>query len=101
MIDTNETPDDAPESRTETHHVHYDPESPVGLSELLVMSVADIADEDPLELEPLYETIDPDTLDDFVESGGTAELDGHVSFAFEGYDVTVHASGLLEIRPAD
>lgn len=100
MIDTNETRD-AANGRTETHHVHYDPESSVRLSELLVMSVADIADEDPLELEPLYETIDPDTLDDFVASGGSATLDGHISLDYEGYHLTVHASGLLEIRPAN
>lgn len=99
MIDTNETRDDAPERRTET--VHYDPESPVRPGELVVTSVADVADADPLELEPLYETVDPEAIDEFVASGGSADFDGHISFTYEGYAVTVRASGLLEIRPGD
>lgn len=101
MIDTNETRDDAPERRAETHHVHYDPAADASASELLVRAVADISDTDPLDLEPLYETLSPDTLDDFVESGGRSDVGGHVSFVFEGYHVRVYASGLLEIRPAD
>jgi hypothetical protein len=100
MIDTNETRDHAPERRAEPHHVHYDPASDVTASELLVAAVADIADADPIELEPLYETVDPETIDDFVRSGGSADVDGHISFVFAGYDVRVYASGLLEIDPA-
>jgi hypothetical protein len=56
---------------------------------------------DPLELEPLYETLDPDVVNDFVESGGVPDVGGHVEFTFEGYDVTVHASGLFEIKVVD
>jgi len=99
-MDTNETRDDAPERRAEPHRVHYDPASDVTASELLVTAVADIAAADPLDLDPLYETVDPDMIDDFVGSGGTADVDGHVSFVYEGYAVRVYASGLLEIEPA-
>lgn len=101
MIDTNETRDDATKHRTEPHHVHYDPETVIGPSESFTIAVADIADVDPLELEPLYETIDPDTIDDFVRSGGVPDVGGQISFTYEGYDVTIHASGLFEIEPAD
>lgn len=101
MINANETPNDVPKHRTETHHVHYDPKTSIAPSETLVIAVADIADVDPLEMEPLYETVDPDTVNDFVESGGVPDVGGHVEFTFENYDVTVHASGLFEIEPAD
>lgn len=101
MIHANETSDDVPTQRTETHHVHYDPETSIGPSGTLVLAVADVADANPLELEPLYETVDPETVDEFVRSGGVPEIGGHVEFTFENYDVTVHASGLFEIEPAD
>lgn len=101
MVDINETPDDAPDRRTVTHHVHYDPASDASASETLVAAVADIDDTGPLELEPLYETLDPDVIDDFVSSERHSDVGGNVSFAFAGYDVRVHASGLLEIEPGD
>ncbi|MFC7079089.1 HalOD1 output domain-containing protein [Halorussus caseinilyticus] len=100
MIDTNETRDDSTERRAETHHVHYDPTADERPSEMLVIAVADIADADPLELEPLFETVDPDTLNDFVGTDGLPEVGGHISFRYAGHDVTVYPSGLLEIEPA-
>ena len=101
MINTNETTNDASKHRTETHHVHYDPGAPIAPSETFVLAVADIADVDPLEMEPLYHTVDPETVNEFVESGGVPDVGGHIEFTFENYDVTVHASGLFEIEPAD
>ncbi|WP_137286097.1 HalOD1 output domain-containing protein [Halorussus salinisoli] len=101
MIDANETRDDASERRTEAHHVHYDPKTDERPSEILVAAVADIADSNPVELEPLFETVDPDTLNDFVGTGGLPELSGQISFTYEGYDVTVYPSGLLEIETDD
>lgn len=101
MIDTNETGDDAAKRRTETHHVHYDPKTNTGPSETLVFAVADIADVDPLDLDPLFETVDPDTLDEFVESGGVPEVGGRMEFTFADHRVTVHASGLFDVRPLD
>jgi len=100
MVDLNESRDDVPERRTETHHVHYDPSADAKASDLLVSAVADIADEDPLELDPLYETVDPDTIDEFVDFDSHSDVGGHLSFVFEGYYMRVHASDLLEIEPA-
>lgn len=101
MIETNESPDETQKRGTETHNVRYDPGSNWNPSELLVTAVADIADEDPLTLTPLYETIDPDTLDDFVAAGGSAEFGGRLAFGYEGHEVTVYANGLFEIELAD
>lgn len=101
MIDTNETGDDAAKRRSETHHVHYDPGTDVDPSETLVIAVADIAGVDSLDLDPLYDTVDPDTLDDFVESGGVAEVGGQMEFTFADHRVTVHASGLFDVRSVE
>jgi hypothetical protein len=101
MIDTNETGDDAAKRRTETHHVHYDPESDADPSETLAIGVADVVGTDPLELDPLFDTVDPDTLDDFVKSGGCPEVGGRIKFTFANHRVTVRASGLFEISPVE
>ena len=98
MIDTNESSDDSDSSAT-THHVHYTPTEGANLCETLVLAIAELADVEPLRLDPLYETVDPEMLDDVVESGGTPDFDGHVSFTYAGHRVRVHASGLLEITP--
>lgn len=83
-----------------THHVHYNPAGGGNLCGTLVLAIAEVADADPLDLDPLCETVDPEMLDDVVRSGGTADLDGTVSFTYADHHVRVHASGLLEIAPA-
>ena len=64
----------------------------------IVRRVATATDSDPLELPPLYEAIDPDTLDSLVE--GMA--DGELSFAYAGYQVSVDSVGTVsvDVRPA-
>lgn len=101
MVETNESRDDVSGSQTETHHVQYDPTSDLQASELLIATVADIGDTAPLELEPLYETVDTDMLDELVRSDSYPDVSGHISFVFGGYSVRVHASGLLEIEVGD
>lgn len=101
MIDVNETRDGSLDRRANTRHIHYDPGADATLSDTLVRAVADFDDVDPLELDPLYETIDPDTLNEFVGSDELPDVAGTVTFTFEGYEVTVYASGLLEICPLE
>lgn len=101
MIDANETRDDTTNRRTNVHHVHYDPGGDATPTATLVTGIADLDDADPLELEPLYGTIDPDTLDEFVGSDQLPDVSGIIAFTYEGYEVTVHASGLFEIVPVE
>lgn len=101
MVHANETRDDPADRRANTHYVHFDPATGSTISEVLVRAVADLAGTDPLELDPLYETIDPDTLDEFVGTDELPDVAGTITFTFEGYEVTVHASGLLEITPLE
>jgi len=62
----------------------------------VIETVAAAADREPMEMEPLYETIDPDALDALTRSGagGTS-----VQFIFAGHDVTVHSNGTVAVRP--
>lgn len=101
MIDANQTRDGSTDRRANACHVHYDPGSDASLSVVLVKAIAELADVDPLELEPLHETIDPETLNEFVGTDELPDVEGTVTFVFEGYDVTVYASGLVKILPPE
>lgn len=59
----------------------------------VVEAVADAIDADPLELPPLYETVDPDALDALFDAG----LEGCVQFPYDGHDVTIHGDGTLVV----
>lgn len=71
-------------------------------SEHVVQAIAARTDEDPLELSPLYEAVDPDALDALF--GGPAREGsgsvGKVRFVYEGYEVTVHADGTVDLEEA-
>lgn len=54
-----------------------------------VMAVAELLDEDPLELPCLYETIDPDAIDTLV---GSRESDVTLSFELGEASVTINNS---------
>lgn len=62
----------------------------------IVQTVASEAEVSPTELEPLYETIDPDALSRFFESG----TEGRVAFAYEGYRVSVSGDGSIDVTSA-
>lgn len=60
----------------------------------VIRTVAETTDTDPLELPPLYETIDPDALDALVENMTT----GTISFTYAGRDLTVNSDGIVTIE---
>ncbi|ELY84013.1 HalOD1 output domain-containing protein [Natrinema altunense] len=59
------------------------------LSMAVIDLVARTSDTDPVELEPLYDAIDPDLLDSLPAEDGFTSLE----FAYHGYTVTVTATG--------
>lgn len=68
------------------------------LSDGVVLAVAEAAGVGPTELRTLNGVVDPDALDSLFrgDAGGT------VSFEYEGYVVTVRATGEIVVRePAD
>jgi len=81
----------------ERHVVQFG-ESARSTSEVIVFTIAEVADEDPTALRPLGEVIDPDALDAiFGRSTDTDDAAAHLSFEYEGYDVTLFSHGRLTV----
>lgn len=66
----------------------------VGLTERIIQSVADLKGVDTVDLPPLYETVDPDGLEQIFQNN-----DGSWSMTFEYADVTVEIhDGEVSVR---
>lgn len=72
---------------TEQTHSHR-------LSSSVIDAVATDCGADPLELDPLYEVIDPDALDAMFRG---RDAPGSVSFVYAGRQVTVTADGEVAV----
>ena len=59
--------------------------------------VATVLGKEPERLAPLYSSIDVDALEElFPESTNTPQESSHVSFNYEGFEVTVFGEGRIE-----
>jgi hypothetical protein len=70
----------------------------VAPSTAVVGAVSTVADEDPLDIEPLHSTIDPDALDALFSGKRRGEGDIHVRFSVAGHSVTVSSYGSIVVR---
>jgi len=71
-------------------------------SEAVVEALADAKGVDPLELEPLYEVIDPDALDALFDPRGDGDRRaGRVEFRTSGYRVEVTSTGRVHLTSLD
>ncbi|WP_232702355.1 HalOD1 output domain-containing protein [Halobacterium wangiae] len=97
MLSTHTT-DVRPEFDPETgvYEVRHEHDSPWAVSTTLVLALSSLTDDGPLEMRPLYYTVDPAVLDDHV---GGQNADGTLSFEFHGHHVTVRDDGLLTLSP--
>ena len=71
------------------------------LTETIVIAVADATGVDPLDLDPLYDSVDPDALGRAFEStdeDGTATTD-QLTFAYADCEVTVRADRSVVAAP--
>ena len=74
------------------------------VSERVVAAVAAARDEDPLDLPPLYEAIDPDALDQLFGRGLSDGRNGpgRVVFMLADCEVVVHSDGEVDVTaPGD
>lgn len=58
----------------------------------------------PKDLQPLRDVIDPDALNRIFTRGDDRSgsvFDGHLTFRYEGCEVTVHADGRTVVSPPD
>ncbi|RZV05277.1 HalOD1 output domain-containing protein [Natrinema hispanicum] len=67
------------------------PRNEDNISSKIVDCVAKREQTDPLKLPPLYDSVDPDALDDLFASGFQTGTDrsGRVEFQYNGYTVVV------------
>jgi len=88
---------------TDTYRLSHDRQSDESLTTTISRAIAIVLNTPPTELDPLYETVDADALNQlFTEPTDTALHDaGRVSFRVNDCAVKVHATGLIEITPAE
>lgn len=65
----------------------------------VIATLAEVMDADPVELNPLYSTVDPDALDALVRVRTRTNGDIHVTFTHEGHAITVYSYGVVAITP--
>lgn len=76
------------------------------VSRRIVEAVADESDTDPTELEPLYQSIDPDCVDQLFSdrSQGRAsptQTRLRLTFRYEGYRVRLSSDQSIDITPIE
>lgn len=71
--------------------------TPVSLA--FVATLAEMMDVDPVELDPLHATLDPDALEAIVRVRPGMEGDTQISFTHEDHAITVYSYGVITITP--
>mgnify|MGYP000496680950 CR=1 FL=1 len=69
----------------------------VSASDQVVKSIAEKDGTDPLDLPPLYESVDPDALDALFTPDSREPVLGKATFTHAGYEVTVAYDGEVVI----
>ncbi|WP_306054512.1 HalOD1 output domain-containing protein [Natronococcus wangiae] len=94
MPSTNDS-SDCRESRYETT---FDPAAGDRASEVVVTAVGTVTGSDPVNLEPLYDAIEPDALDSLCDHAGRKRTETHrLRFSYAGFDVDVRTDGRVRV----
>lgn len=101
MSDSNDPDDGSPRGReagTIRHRYDWDAVRP---STAVVEIVSVAADVEPTDLEPLYDTFDPEALDHVVRRDGAVGpwSETTVSFTYAGHEVSVCGDGEVTVTP--
>jgi hypothetical protein len=100
------TPDDHGRSRIDherkTAFVAHDWTGADSLTNTIVSTVAELSGTDAIDVERLYDRIDPESLESLFAptSGAAARNTGQVSFRLDAYEITVHATGDIVVARA-
>lgn len=86
------------ESDIEAYSTQFDLQS-TSPAMALVSAVADVLETDPLDLDPLYEAVDTDALNDLLRPNSFGENPVWVSFTFASCEVSMASDGRVEITP--
>ena len=90
-----------PERSTGARTVHdWSTESP---AIAVIEAVAERTGRDISALDPLYERIDPDALDELFarRPDGVPPEDVELSWRYEGHEVTIRSDGMLSVQPIE
>ena len=73
------------------------------VSEAVISAVAHVRECDPLDLPPLFQTIDPDALDSVFApmNGRSRQNEASIEFEYANYTVTVNCHGTVELHLAE
>lgn len=79
--------------------LEYGPEH-AEASDAVIFAVADAENVSPLELSPLTHAIDPDALNNFVDSlqEKQSNCSGYIEFEYRSHRITVRADGDISIE---
>jgi hypothetical protein len=69
-------------------------------STAVIGALSTVADRDPLNIEPLHSTIDPDALNALFVDNKRGEGDTHARFSVGGYSVTLSSYGCVTVQPS-
>lgn len=91
------------------HSVDHDPdtgsyratfdESTTPPSLALVATLSTALDAEPTEIDPLYETVDPDAIDELLTEPDPSADPVTVSFHIERYEARLSSTGLIHLHP--
>jgi hypothetical protein len=84
---------------TGEHRAKYDWDTNGKPTMAVVEEVAAATGRDPNDLDPLATAVDTDALDALVTRANSTNGLTHVSFSYEGMNVTVDSGGLVLIEP--
>ncbi|MCU4718173.1 HalOD1 output domain-containing protein [Halapricum hydrolyticum] len=79
-----------------TVRIQFDQEKTPASMAVIAM-LAEVMDADPVELDPLHSTVDPDALDALVRVRTGTDGDIHVTFTHEDHAITVFSYGVVTI----
>lgn len=91
-----------PETNTLT--LHHDWQSDESVSTAIVMGLAAVTNTPSTELNPLYEFVNPDALDQLYQSiapNSDEHRPGYVAFRAHECDVVAYSTGTIKITPQD
>lgn len=94
---------DQPDSQVTTYYATFDWADYEPISSTVVETVARAAGVPPTDLAELHDCVEPLALDQLFQAtcDGSRSTNGHVTFEYAGYEVTVHSFGQVVVRDPD
>ncbi|WP_435075579.1 HalOD1 output domain-containing protein [Halorubrum sp. HHNYT27] len=66
-------------------------------SHSVVSSIAELTGRDPNDLDPLWDSVDPEALDSFVDHASDRSTPCRIAFEYEGYEVELIGARRLRL----